>query len=163
MRGTTVVALAASLAAGLAAAPASAADAVDTLRAQGYGTMADVIEQSGLVFQLREKGPFTILAPTDDAFAAALAQEGMADLTAPENAETLFRVLQYHVIPGAYAADEMTDWHSLHTLHGNAVVVVEVADEVRLNNAGLVETDVETDNGVIHGIDVVLLPTAMMP
>lgn len=163
MRPIATAALAATFAAAFAAAPASAADVVDTLRADGYATMADLIEQSGLVFQLREKGPFTILAPTDDAFAAASAQEDAPDLTAPENAAALFRTLQYHVIPGAYQSSELTDWHSLHTLHGNAVGVIETGGEVRLNNAGLVETDVEADNGVIHGIDVVLLPTGMMP
>lgn len=121
-----------------------------------FTTLAAALEAAGLVETLQGEGPFTVFAPTDDAFAAL--PEGVLDaLLLPENLETLQSILTYHVVSGAvYAADVTTG--DVPTVEGSAISV-DTAEGVVLNGSAVVTaTDIEASNGVIHVIDAVILP-----
>ncbi len=137
-------------------------DIVDTAVADGrFTTLVAAVQAAGLVDTLKGAGPFTVFAPTDDAF-AKLPAGTVEDLLKPENLETLKNVLLYHVIPGkVMAADAVAlDGQSAGTALADNALNISVKDgKVYLNeNVQVVITDIETANGVIHVIDAVLLP-----
>ena len=127
---------------------------------EGFSTLVAAVQAAGLVDTLNGEGPFTVFAPTDDAFAALPA--GLVDaLLLPENKEVLTKILTYHVVPGAVMAADVTDGE-VATVEGQNVTL-STADGVTINNAKVIQADVVADNGVIHVIDAVILPPDVDP
>ncbi|NBQ15476.1 MAG: fasciclin domain-containing protein [Proteobacteria bacterium] len=123
-----------------------------------FNTLVAAIKAAGLVETLSGKGPFTILAPTDEAF-AKLPAGTLEMLLRPENKQQLVDILSYHVVPGVAAySDAVAKMTEVPTVLGSPVAVKVVDGKVMLNGAKVVTADVEASNGVIHVIDAVLLP-----
>jgi uncharacterized surface protein with fasciclin (FAS1) repeats len=121
----------------------------------GFATLTAAVTAAGLVETLQGEGPFTVFAPTDDAFAALPA--GVLDaLLLPENKDLLTKILTYHVVSGKVMAADVTDG-DVPTVEGQTVAL-STADGVTVNGAKVIQADVETSNGVIHAIDAVILP-----
>jgi len=158
-----VIALLAISAVPALAAPSNQAemDIVDTAVANGsFTTLVTAIEAAGLVDTLKGEGPFTVFAPTDDAFAA------LPEGTIPallEDIPTLTDILLYHVVPGKVMAADVVALSSADTVLGEPVTITVDGDKVMVNDAQVIITDVEASNGVIHVIDAVLIPPAEEP
>lgn len=133
-------------------------DIVDVAAENGsFTTLVAAVKAAGLVETLKGDGPFTVFAPTDEAFAAL--PEGTVDmLLKPENKDKLVAVLTYHVVPGKIMATEVMKLNSAETVQGEAVMIAIDDGNVMINNAKVGMPDVEASNGVIHVIDKVLLP-----
>lgn len=119
----------------------------------------EAVKAAGLTETLKGQGPFTILVPVDAAF-GRLPEGALDDLMKPENKEKLATVLKYHVIPGRLLAADIArleDGVSLKTVQGGAIVL-KTMPRLRLNNAGIISSDVIAGNGVIHLVDTVLIP-----
>ena len=143
----------------LTALPVRAADAkkdiVDTAVAAGsFKTLATALQAAGLVETLKGKGPFTVFAPTDAAFAKLPA--GALDALLKDRAK-LTAVLTYHVVPGKVMAADVTKLHEAKTVQGGSLQVT-TAGGVKVDAANVVKTDIAASNGVIHVIDSVLMP-----
>ena len=134
-------------------------DIVDTAVADGrFTTLVAAVEAAGLVETLKGEGPFTVFAPTDEAF-AALPAGTLDTLLKPENKQQLVDILTYHVVPGKVMAADVTGLTEAPTVLGKDISVKVEDGKVFLNdNVQVILTDVETSNGVIHVIDAVLLP-----
>jgi uncharacterized surface protein with fasciclin (FAS1) repeats len=129
---------------------------VDIAVADGrFNTLVTAVTEAGLVETLSGEGPFTVLAPTDDAFAAL--PEGLLD-TVLADQELLTSILTYHVIDGAVPAATVVTLESATTLQGEDIAIVVDGDTVTINGATVIITDIEASNGIIHVIDAVLLP-----
>ena len=134
-------------------------DIVDTAVGAGqFKTLAAALEAAGLIDALKGAGPFTVFAPTDEAF-AKLPAGTVESLLRPENKEKLKSILLYHVVSGNVPASKVLklNGHSVKTLEGSSIKV-STKDGVRVGNAKVVQTDVMASNGVIHVIDTVLMP-----
>ncbi|NBW87960.1 MAG: fasciclin domain-containing protein [Planctomycetia bacterium] len=133
-------------------------DIVDTAVAAGsFKTLAAALQAAGLVDTLKGKGPFTVFAPTDEAFAKLPA--GTVDsLLKPENKAQLVAVLTYHVVPGKVLAADVVKLSEAKTVQGSAAKITVVDGGVKVDNANVVKTDIGCSNGVIHVIDAVILP-----
>lgn len=153
------VALALSLSIGTLARPKAASkDIVDTAVAAGsFKTLAAALQAAGLVDTLKEKGPFTVFAPTDEAF-AKLPGGTVEDLLKPENKAKLVAILTYHVVPGKVLAAQVTKMNSAKTVNGQSLAISANNGTVMVDNAKVVQTDILCSNGVIHVIDSVVLP-----
>lgn len=141
------------------AMPAFAADKdiVDTaIDAGSFGTLVAAVEAAGLVETLRGDGPFTVFAPTDEAF-AALPDGTVEDLLKPENKDQLVSILTYHVLPGKVMSTDLGDAMKAETVQGGEVTIMTEGG-VTVDNANVVSADVEASNGVIHVIDAVIMP-----
>ncbi|MFT4817325.1 MAG: putative surface protein with fasciclin (FAS1) repeats [Pseudohongiellaceae bacterium] len=151
----TVVAL---LPLALASVSAKADDIVDTAIAAGqFSTLVAAVQAAGLVDTLKGEGPFTVFAPTDAAF-AALPEGTVENLLKPENKDQLVAVLTYHVVAGkVMSADIAGKTMEVDSLQGSAISV-NAMNGVMVDNANVITADIETDNGVIHVIDAVILP-----
>jgi uncharacterized surface protein with fasciclin (FAS1) repeats len=151
----TVVAL---LPLALASVSAKADDIVDTAVAAGqFSTLVAAVQAAGLVDTLKGEGPFTVFAPTDAAF-AALPEGTVENLLKPENKDQLVAVLTYHVVAGkVMSADIAGKTMEVDSLQGSAISV-NAMNGVMVDNANVITADIETDNGVIHVIDAVILP-----
>ena len=125
--------------------------------AKSFTTLIAAVEAAGLTSALIGEGPFTILAPTDEAF-AALPAGTVENLLKPENRATLQAILTYHVIPGRVYSDQVVKLNSAETLGGQSISINATASGVTINESNVVTTDIEASNGVIHVIDAVLLP-----
>ena len=137
-----------------------AKDIVDTAIADGrFTTLVAAIQAAGLVDALKAEGPFTVFAPTDDAF-AALPEGTLDSLLLPENKQQLTDILLYHVVEGKVMAADVTGLSAAPTLLGKDLAVKVDMGNVYINEAKVIITDIETSNGVIHVIDAVLLPPA---
>ena len=137
---------------------AQSQDIVDTAVAAGsFKTLAAALKAAGLVDTLKGKGPFTVFAPTDDAF-AKLPAGTVEDLLKPENKAKLTAILTYHVVPGKVMAADVVKLKSAKTVNGKPVQIMVEGATVTVDNAKVVKTDIGTSNGVIHVIDTVLLP-----
>ena len=144
-------------AAALAAASslASAADIVDTAVSAGqFNTLVKAVQAAGLVDTLKGKGPFTVFAPTDEAFAKLPAGTVEALL---QDKEKLAKVLTYHVVPGKVTASQVKPG-DVKTVQGQALKVRTDGGKVMVDNARVIKADVMASNGVIHVIDTVVLP-----
>jgi uncharacterized surface protein with fasciclin (FAS1) repeats len=190
MRRTTLVAVAAAAALTLAACSSSTDDSASsessaaaseeaaagsemTEPAAGAGTIVDIaastdgfstvvaaVQAAGLTDTLNGAGPFTVFAPTDEAFAAL--PPGLVDaLLLPENKDALVKILTYHVVPGAVMAADVTDGE-VATVEGQNVTL-STADGVTVNGAKVIQADIVADNGVIHVIDAVIVPPDVDP
>ena len=130
---------------------------VETAREAGtFQTLLTAVDAAGLGETLADGGPFTVFAPTDDAF-AALPQETVHGLLADPPA--LARVLTYHVVPGRITSAQITPDSEQKTVEGG-VLKIAVNGGVTVNDATVIQADVEAENGVIHVIDRVLIPAA---
>ena len=123
--------------------------------AGSFGTLLAAAEAAGLVDTLNSEGPFTVFAPTDDAFAALPAGTVEALL---EDIPTLTQILLYHVVPGKVLAADVVGLTSATTAEGSDVEITVDGSSVMINDSNVVATDIEASNGVIHVIDAVLLP-----
>jgi transforming growth factor-beta-induced protein len=139
------------------AEPMAEMDIVDTAVAAGtFNTLAQLLTDAGLVETLKGEGPFTVFAPTDDAFAAVPAET--LEALAADN-EQLVKVLTYHVVPGKVMAADVVNLSSADTVAGVPVAIsVTDAGGVMVDNANVTATDIEASNGVIHVIDAVIIP-----
>ena len=138
-------------------------DIVETATAAGdFTTLVAAVEAAGLVETLQGEGPYTVFAPTDEAFAAALEDLGLTAEELLADTETLTSILTYHVVEGEVpAADVVTlDGEEVPTVNGATVTIGVDGDTVTVNDATVVATDIFATNGVIHVIDSVLLPPA---
>lgn len=132
-------------------------DIVDTaLSAGNFSTLAAALGAAGLIGALKSDGPFTVFAPTDDAF-SKIPPQALSELLQPENKAKLTAILTYHVVPGRVTAHEVANLNSATTLQGQALTISK-QDGVKINNAKVIAPDVEATNGIIHVIDTVLMP-----
>jgi len=133
-------------------------DIVDTAVAAGdFKTLATALQAAGLVDTLKGPGPFTVFAPTDEAF-AKLPPGTLQDLLKPENKQKLISILTYHVVAGKVLAKDVVKLHEAKTVNGQEVKITVEDGKVKVNDANVVKTDILCTNGVIHVIDSVLLP-----
>lgn len=133
-------------------------DIVDTAVGAGsFNTLVAAVQAADLVDTLKSEGPFTVFAPTDEAF-AKLPAGTVDDLLKPENKEKLQAILLYHVVPGKVAAADVVKLTSAKTANDMDLKVMVDGTMVKINEAQVVQTDIMTSNGVIHVIDTVLIP-----
>jgi uncharacterized surface protein with fasciclin (FAS1) repeats len=137
---------------------ARASDVVDTAVAAGnFTTLAAALEAGGLVETLKGQGPFTVFAPTDEAF-AKLPPGTVESLLEPANKDKLVAILTYHVVPGNLPASEVVKYDAAETVNGARLDIDAGSSGVKVNDANVTATDIMADNGVIHVIDAVVLP-----
>jgi uncharacterized surface protein with fasciclin (FAS1) repeats len=142
------------------ASTARAADIVDTAVAAGsFNTLAKALDAAGLVQTLKGAGPFTVFAPTDEAF-AKLPAGTLEMLLKPENKAKLQRVLTYHVVSGKVMASAAVKLSSAKAVSGDTIAI-STSNGVMVDNARVVKTDIEASNGVIHVIDAVMIPSGL--
>ena len=133
-------------------------DIVDTaVKAGSFTTLVAAVKAADLVDTLKGEGPFTVFAPTDEAF-AKLPAGTVEDLLKPENKEKLQAILLYHVVPGKVMAADVVKVTSAKTANDMDLKVMVDGNIVKINEAQVVQTDIMTSNGVIHVIDTVLIP-----
>lgn len=133
-------------------------DIVETAASAGnFNTLVAAAKAAGLVDALKGPGPFTVFAPTDDAF-AKLPPGTVDDLLKPENKEKLTAILTYHVVPGKFRAKDVVKLHSAKTVNGQQVAIKAQSGSVMVDNAKVLKADILCTNGVIHVIDSVILP-----
>jgi uncharacterized surface protein with fasciclin (FAS1) repeats len=133
-------------------------DIVDTAVAAGdFSTLATALEAADLVDALKGEGPFTVFAPTDDAF-AKLPPGTLEGLLKPDKKGQLQSILKYHVVPGRVMAADVVKISSADTLQGGKLTVRAQGGTVMVDEATVTKTDIECSNGVIHVIDTVVLP-----
>ena len=141
--------------------PCSAAgpkDIVDTaVAADDFNTLVAAVKAAGLVETLKGDGPFTVFAPTDDAF-AKIPKATLESLLLPENKDKLTAILTYHVVPGKVMAKDVVGLKSAKTVQGSNVKINATGEGVKINGANVVKTDIVCGNGVIHVIDTVIMP-----
>ncbi len=134
------------------------ADIVDTAVGAGsFKTLVAAVKAAGLVETLKGDGPFTVFAPTDEAF-AKLPAGTVESLLKPENKEKLVAILTYHVVPGKVMAADVVKLTEAKTVQGSSVKIATKDGKVMIDGANVVKTDIGTSNGVIHVIDAVILP-----
>lgn len=124
-----------------------------------FTTLTAALEAAGLLDVLSGEGPFTVFAPTDEAF-AALPEGTLDELLKPENQQTLIEILTYHVVPGMVMSADLTAGE-VTTAEGSPVTI-DLSNGVMVNDANVVMADIPASNGVIHVIDQVMLPESMM-
>jgi uncharacterized surface protein with fasciclin (FAS1) repeats len=149
--------LAGALAITVASSAASAADIVETAVAGNFNTLVAAVKAAGLVDTLKGPGPFTVFAPTDEAF-AKLPPGTLESLLKPENKAKLQSILTYHVVSGKVMAQDVVKLHSAKTVEGQDITIKTMNGRVTVDSASVTKTDIVTSNGVIHVIDSVLLP-----
>jgi len=143
---------------GLSWGASPAKDIVDTAVGAGsFNTLVAAVKAAGLVDTLKGKGPFTVFAPTDDAF-KKLPPGTLEDLLKPENKEKLKGILTYHVVAGKVMAKDVVKMKSAKTVNGQSVTISMKDKDVMVDNAKVTKTDIVCSNGVIHVIDAVVLP-----
>ena len=125
--------------------------------AGSFETLVTAVKAAGLVETLSGKGPFTVFAPTDEAF-KKVPKEVLADLLKPENKDKLVAVLTYHVVPGKVMAADVVKLKKAKTVQGSEAKITVANGKVKVDAANVVKTDIVCKNGVIHVIDAVILP-----
>ena len=155
----TFVGRAAGALVSVASVNANAADIVDTaVKAGQFNTLAAALTAGDLIVVLKGTGPFTVFAPTDEAF-KKLPPGTVENLLKPENKAQLVKILTYHVVPGKVMSSTLAGKKTeAKTVEGEMIMVDATMGGVTVNNAKVVTADVVTDNGVIHVIDTVLIP-----
>merc|ERR1712230_265942 len=133
-------------------------DIVDTAVAAGsFSTLVAAVKAAGLVNTLKGEGPFTVFAPTDEAF-AKLPAGTVESLLKPENKDKLVAILTYHVVPGKVMAADVVKLDEAETLAKKMVEIKVDGKKVMVNSSQVIKTDIECSNGVIHVINKVLIP-----
>ncbi|NJO37111.1 MAG: fasciclin domain-containing protein [Rhizobiales bacterium] len=137
----------------------SAKTIVDTAKEAGqFGTLLQAAEAAGLVDTLNGDGPFTIFAPTDDAF-AQLPEGKLDELLKPENRDQLADILTFHVVADEVTAEEMAgQMKKLTTVQGGMIDIDSAGRMTKIEHASIIQPDIEASNGVIHVIDQVIMP-----
>jgi uncharacterized surface protein with fasciclin (FAS1) repeats len=136
-------------------------DIVDTAVGAGsFTTLVAAVQAAGLVETLKGEGPFTVFAPTDEAF-AALPAGTVEELLKPENKDKLTAILTFHVVPGKVMSTDLSNDMKAATVEGEEVTIMTEGG-VKVNGANVVQADIEASNGVIHVIDAVILPASAM-
>lgn len=125
------------------------------VNAGSFKTLVQAVQAAGLVETLSGPGPFTVFAPTDEAFAKIPAETLQAVLA---DKEKLTAILTYHVVPGKLMAADVVNSTSLQTVQGQSITVRAEGGSVMVDDARVIQTDIEADNGVIHVIDTVIMP-----
>ncbi|MEM9970038.1 MAG: fasciclin domain-containing protein [Pseudomonadota bacterium] len=157
LRNIALATAASALMATAAFAGSMKKDIVDTaVEAGSFETLVAAVQAAGLVETLKGDGPFTVFAPTDEAF-AALPEGTVESLLQPENIDQLTAILTYHVVPGKVMSTDLTDDMTAATVNGEEVMI-DLDNGVMIEEATVVSADIETSNGVIHVIDTVILP-----
>ncbi len=134
-------------------------DIVETAVAAGsFNTLAKALTAADLVTTLKGKGPFTVFAPTDEAF-AKLPAGTVESLLKPENKAKLQRILTYHVVSGKVMAADVVKMSSAKAVSGDTLKISTTGGKVMVDKANVVKTDIAASNGVIHVIDTVLMPS----
>ncbi|TIP10522.1 fasciclin domain-containing protein [Mesorhizobium sp.] len=152
-----LVAAAMMLASGVSALAAEK-DIVNTaVEAGQFKTLAAALEAAGLVSTLKGDGPFTVFAPTDEAF-AKLPAGTVENLLKPENKHQLTEILTYHVVPGKVMAADVAGLDEAKSVNGKIIDIEVEGSSVRVNDAAVTDADVAASNGVIHVIDKVIMP-----
>ena len=136
---------------------ASAADIVDVAVAGKFNTLVAAVKAAGLVETLKGAGPFTVFAPTDEAF-AKLPAGTVESLLKPENKAKLQAILTYHVVPGKVLAKDAAKLHAAKTVEGRSITIRADHGSLMVDNATVTKADIRASNGVIHVIDNVILP-----
>jgi len=154
----SMIAAAAAIPLAFSSVAALASDIVETAVSAGkFQTLVTAVKAAGLVETLKGDGPFTVFAPTDDAF-AKLPAGTVEDLLKPENKEKLVAVLTYHVVPGKIMSSDIAGKTAeVETVQGSKLSV-DATKGVKVDEANVTSADIETSNGVIHVIDTVVLP-----
>ena len=124
---------------------------------ENFSTLVAAVKAAGLIETLAGKGPFTVFAPTNEAF-AALPEGTVENLLKPENRDALIAILTYHVVPGTVTAADVVKLSSAKTVQGDDISITLGKDKVMINNATVLMTDLNASNGVVHVIDQVILP-----
>lgn len=133
-------------------------DIVDTAVSSGsLQTLAKALDAAGLVGSLKSKGPFTVFAPTDEAF-AKLPPGTLQELLKPENKAKLQAILLYHVVPGRVLASQVATLKSAKTVNGESLTISSGGGSLTVGGAKIIKSDIVCSNGVVHVIDRVLLP-----
>ncbi len=133
-------------------------DIVDTAVGAGsFNTLVAAVTAADLVDTLKSEGPFTVFAPTDEAF-GKLPEGTVESLLKPENKEKLQAILLYHVVPGNVMAADVVKLSSAKTANDMQLAIMVDGKTVKVNDAQVIQTDIKTSNGVIHVIDTVLIP-----
>ena len=133
-------------------------DIVDTaIKAGNFNTLVAAVQAAELVETLKSKGPFTVFAPTDEAF-SQLDKATLESLLKPENKDQLVAILTYHVVAGKVMSTDITGNMEPATVNGSTINIKLSNGKVMINDATVITADVDTDNGVIHVIDKVLIP-----
>lgn len=142
-----------------ATAEATKADIVDTaISAGSFNTLVAAVQAAGLEQTLRSDGPYTVFAPTDEAF-SNLPDGTVDNLLKPENKEMLVSILTYHVLSGRVLSAEIAGKElEVATVQGSKVSI-DATNGVKVDSANVIQADIETSNGVIHVIDAVIMPT----
>lgn len=157
-RGLTLLVAIALVSAPVLAGSYAKKDIVDTaVDAGSFNTLVAAVQAAGLVDALKADGPYTVFAPTDEAF-AKLPAGTVDNLLKPENIEQLRAVLTYHVVPGKIMAKDVTKMSNGTTLQGESLSFEVKDGKVMVDNAQVIKADIATSNGVIHVIDTVVLP-----
>jgi uncharacterized surface protein with fasciclin (FAS1) repeats len=168
MKARNIFASAAAIALMGAAAPTfaqsymqeSRPDIVEVATSAGsFTTLVTALKAAGLVEVLQGKGPFTVFAPTDEAF-AKLPAGTVEDLLKPENKEKLQAILTYHVVAGRVMASDVAGISSAETVQGQSLTVSVQNGAPMVDNAKIIQTDIAASNGVIHVIDSVVIPSS---
>ncbi|MCT7962040.1 fasciclin domain-containing protein [Laspinema sp. D1] len=127
---------------------------------ESFSTLTTALEAAGLTDTLSGEGPFTVFAPTDEAF-AALPEGTLEQLLQPENRQLLVQVLTYHVVQGSVMSGDLSTTEVPSLFEGRSINVTVADDGVMVNSANVVQADIQASNGVIHVIDKVILPPQM--
>lgn len=142
----------------MAAEPASKDIVTTAVDAGSFKTLAAALKAAGLIETLKGKGPFTVFAPTDEAF-SKLPEGTVETLLKPENKKQLISVLTYHVVAGKVMAEDVVKLDAAVTVNGQRANIKVEDGKVQVDNANVVKTDIHCSNGVIHVIDQVILPS----
>lgn len=136
-------------------------DIVDTAASNpDFSTLVTALKAAGITDVLKDAGPFTVFAPTNEAF-EALPAGTLEMLLKPENKEKLVQILTYHVVPGKVTAAEVVKMDDAETVEGADIDITATQNEVMVNDAKVVKTDIMTSNGIIHVIDKVIMPAEL--
>lgn len=127
------------------------------VQTDALSTLVAAVQAAGLVDVLSSEGPFTVFAPTNEAF-AALPEGTVESLLLEENRDQLIAILTYHVVPGRVMSDDLSDGLEAETVQGSNVTIGVGYNSVTVNQANVVQADVVASNGVVHVIDAVILP-----
>ncbi len=126
-----------------------------------FGTLVKLLKAADLVDTLKGKGPFTVFAPTDAAF-AKLPAGTVESLMQPSNRERLRAILMNHVVPGRVTAAEVMKMKTARTAGGATLNIMTMGDGVMVGNANVIKADIAASNGIVHAIDTVLMPSGTM-
>lgn len=124
---------------------------------EDFETLVAAVQAAGLVETLQGDGPFTVFAPTDEAF-AKLPEGTVENLLKPENKDQLVAILTYHVVPGKVTAADVVKLKEAKSVNGKGIPIMVEGESVKVDNATVVKPDIMASNGVIHVIDTVIIP-----